>query len=430
MDGFLSIKSDKSLVIPSTLQDFRALMDKADVMNQVLPYLGHVSSDDFFVLPQNYDGTSDIFKRNGYVWKADIYEGATVPDWNRSYHQIFYANNVLEGLGDLNSTEIEARNLEGTALFFRAFGFYNLSQLFCDAYEIGADNKNLGIPLRLEKDINKKVERSTVDETYQQIITDLKKAVDLLPQEVRIKTRPTKFAALLLLARVHLLMGDYESAIQCSGEVMGHTELIDFNTLNSEDPYPMTQFNREVLFHSSIAFVSTAASTDYVDSTLMEAYEPEDLRKSLWFIPKERYYIFKGNYTGGALLFNGLALDEAYLINVESLARSKKWEIGREVLFRYLQSRYRMGAQIDLKAINSDDSLLDNVLLERRKSLLFRTIRWSDIRRLNKNYNEGIVLTRNLTDRIYELNPNHRNYSLPIPDDVIFLSGIQQNPRD
>jgi len=430
MDEYLSIKSDKSLVIPATLQDFRALMDNADVMNQVLPYLGHVSSDDFFMFPKDYDATRDIFKRNAYIWKADIYEGVTVPDWNRSYQQIFYANNVLEGLQDLNSTEPEAKILEGTALFFRAFAFYNLSQLFCGPYRIDGENTDLGLPLRLNKDINKIVGRSTVGETYQQMVVDLEKAIPLLPEESIIKTRPTRYTALLLLARLHLLMGDYRSAKLCSEEIVERMELIDFNTLKPEDAYPMAQYNKEVLLHSSIAFVSTVASTDYVDSTLMDSYEIDDLRKSLWFIPKEKYYIFKGNYTGGALLFNGLALDEAFLIHIEALGRLQEWERGREVLRQYLKSRYKVGSQINLTMIQTNESLIDYVLEERRKALLYRTIRWTDIRRLNKNYDANIVLSRRMGNTVIELPPNHSNFALPIPDDVIFLSGIQQNERE
>lgn len=429
MDDFLAIKSDKKLVIPSTLQDFRALMDKADVMNQVLPYLGHISSDDFYISSNNYIGIGDVFKRNAYIWKGNIYEGTTVTDWNNSYQQIFYANNVLEGLKELKSQESEAMFLKGTALFFRSFAFYNLSQLFCEPYEIGGNNNGLGIPLRLEKDISKKVGRSSVEKTYQRIILDLEQAVNLLPLQTTIKTRPTKYAALLLLARVYLLMGRYQEALELSNEVMEHLDLIDFNTLDLEKSYPMEQFNQEVIFHSSIAYVATTSSIDYVDSTLMKSYDKNDIRRLLWFIPKDEHYLFKGNYTGGALLFNGLALDEAYLIYIECSARLNEWKKGKIIFQNYLEHRYSTGAEIDLSIVNSNNSMLNMVLSERRKSLLYRVLRWSDIRRLNMNYNANIVMIRHLGLNKYELVPKSNNYVLPIPDDVLFLSGIESNIR-
>ena len=78
--------------------------------------------------------------------------------------------------------------------------------------------------------------------------------------------------------------------------------------------------------------------------------------------------------------------------------------------------------------IQSAAEALDTILVERRKELAFRGIRWSDLRRLNK---EGwnITLTRNLNGVMYTLPPNSELYTLPIPPDVINSSGIIQNPR-
>jgi len=71
---------------------------------------------------------------------------------------------------------------------------------------------------------------------------------------------------------------------------------------------------------------------------------------------------------------------------------------------------------------------LDTILVERRKELAFRGLRWSDLRRLNKE-GWGIMLNRNLNGVPYTLPPNSELYTLPIPPDVIQLSGIMQNPR-
>jgi starch-binding outer membrane protein, SusD/RagB family len=72
---------------------------------------------------------------------------------------------------------------------------------------------------------------------------------------------------------------------------------------------------------------------------------------------------------------------------------------------------------------------LDTILVERRKELAFRGIRWSDLRRLNKE-GRNITLTRNLNGMSYTLTPNSNLYTLPIPPDVLsFNPGMQQNPR-
>ncbi|WP_181182441.1 RagB/SusD family nutrient uptake outer membrane protein [Sphingobacterium lumbrici] len=430
MDDFLSVKTDKSMIIPSTLEDFRALIDKADVMNQTLPYLSHLSSDDFFILTNNYASLTNILKRNAYVWKKDLYEGTSVTDWNRSFHQIFYANNVLDGLQNLKSEEIEARHLEGGALFFRAFAYYNLSQVFCAPYDIKGENGGLGLPLRLKSDISEVVGRSTVEDVYMQMEKDLTRAIVLLPEQSTIKTRPTQFAAALLLARVQLLMGNYEGALSSSQRIMDNFELLDFNTLNASATYPMGQFNKEVLLHSSMSYTSTVSSTDYVDTLLIGAYEKDDLRATSWFVPRNGYHVFKGSYTGGALLFNGLAVDEAYLIAAECSARLNLLAEAKRILLEYLTSRYANNVAVDPVTGDSQADVLRAVLLERRKGLLYRGIRWSDIRRLNKNDNAGITISRMLEGQVISLIPNSLNYVLPIPDEVIFLSGIAQNPRE
>ncbi|SEM08104.1 hypothetical protein SAMN05216436_101351 [bacterium A37T11] len=56
-----------------------------------------------------------------------------------------------------------------------------------------------------------------------------------------------------------------------------------------------------------------------------------------------------------------------------------------------------------------------------------RGLRWMDIKRLNKE-GANITLTRNLNGQIYTLPPNDPRFALPIPEDVIDLSGMQQNP--
>jgi hypothetical protein len=71
---------------------------------------------------------------------------------------------------------------------------------------------------------------------------------------------------------------------------------------------------------------------------------------------------------------------------------------------------------------------LEKILIERRKSLIWRSLRWTDLRRLNKE-GKNIELKRKLGDLEFTLAPNSPLYVLPIPDDEIALSGITQNKR-
>jgi len=68
-------------------------------------------------------------------------------------------------------------------------------------------------------------------------------------------------------------------------------------------------------------------------------------------------------------------------------------------------------------------------LKERRKELLFRGLRWTDLRRLNLDPRFAVTLARNVSGQIYSLPPEDPRYAWPIPDDEIQASGIPQNPR-
>jgi len=55
-----------------------------------------------------------------------------------------------------------------------------------------------------------------------------------------------------------------------------------------------------------------------------------------------------------------------------------------------------------------------------------RTLRYTDLKRLNKE-GANITLTRFIKGQTYTLLPNDPRYALPIPDDVIQVSGMPQN---
>ncbi len=433
-NGFLEIKPDKKLVIPSTLQDFQGMVDYSQVMNAFMPSLGEVSSDDYYILYEEWKVLSQPQDKNGYIWAEDVYEGNTDPDWKRRYQQVFYANNILEGLDRLKAIEdIEWYNhIKGSAYFFRAFAFFQLAQLYCDTYDKQKDNSGYGIPLRLNSDLNIPTRRSTVRETYEQIISDLNKSVKLLPVSSIYKTRPVKTAAFALLSRTYLIMQEYDKALAFADSVLSSNNysLMDFNELDTSSAYPMKRYNSEVILQSTLAPVAILLpSRLIIDSTLYRSYSEGDIRKSAWFKINHGNITFKGSYDGSLINFNGLAIDECYLTKSECLARKGKTDKALEMLNKLLKKRFRTGTFMPVNASNSDDALTI-ILQERRKELLFRGIRWSDLRRLNLAKHTSKTLYRKLNGVTYELEPNSLNYTLPIPDKVIQLSGIPQNKRE
>lgn len=433
--NFLEAKPDKSLVVPSTLKDFQALLDNTDIINSWMPYLGEIGSDDYYLQDDTWSSFTYPPEKNGYIWAKDIYEGNSSADWEYMYRIIFYANNVLEGLENMkNSDDPKTYNeIKGSALFLRGYAFYQLSQLFCAPYSAAASNDGLGIPLRLKSDINLPTVRATVAQTYTQIIEDITEAAKLLPLNVIIKTRPNKTASYAMLSKVYLLMQDYEHSLLYADSALSQpgNNLVDLNDVDMLASYPMQQYNPEVIFQTTLNYSSNLSQWCInIDSVLFDSYSNSDIRKTAWFTTNSGRIIFKGSYNGSSpYYFSGLGLDEVYLNKAECLSREDKVSEAMNVLNDLLLKRYKTGTFTPLTASDGNEAL-KLILQERRKELLLRGIRWSDLRRLNLNPSTAKTLYRILNSQTYELKPNSLNYVLPIQNNVIQLGGIAQNPRN
>ena len=90
-----------------------------------------------------------------------------------------------------------------------------------------------------------------------------------------------------------------------------------------------------------------------------------------------------------------------------------------------LEKRYQTSTFTPL-VINDQKEALSRILLERRKELVMRGLRWIDIKRLNKG-GDQITLVRKIGNQTYTLLPNSDYYALPIPDDIIRITGMKQN---
>ena len=444
---FLEAKPSTNLLVPSTVSDFQSLLDNTTVFNLV-PTLGEASCDDYY-FPLGFWQGLDTREKNAYVWAVDIFDGqGDQQDWNTPYRQVFYANVVLDGLGNQPEADSLAQwnNVKGEALFSRAFAFYNLSQIFAPAYGTVSDTAHLGIALRLHSDISIPSTRSTVPQTYQQIINDLDSAERylpaLLPNLNSYRNRPVKVCAQALLARVYLSMRNYLQAKTYADSALKYYDsLIDYNTISPLTILlPFTPLNNETIYQAGFLGPNQPGFPPYqtylvggfdpntrVDSGLYQSYDTNDLRRVIYFRykPHDSTY-FKGSYTGTFYPFGGLAIDELYLIRAEGAARMGDLITPANDINMLLSKRWVSGT-FPGYSFTTMDQALDTVLLERRKELVFRGLRWTDLRRLNAD-NAGIELKRVL-DTTYILHPNSSLYTLPLPPDVINLSTMQQNYR-
>lgn len=458
---WLDAKPEKSLVVPVTIKDFQAILDNTSTyttfsapFNDMQVGLGEAGAGDFRTpTDAAWESANSLGERNAYIWASDLFGGTIgIDDWNVDYKKILGANVVLEGIEKVtpadNSEQIAWNQVKGSALFLRAYNHFDIAQAFCKPYIAATASTDLGIPLRLNSNINEQSVRATVQQTYDQVISDLHAAGVLLPVELPnssiYKTRPTKVAVNAMLARVYLFMQNYDSAFFYSNKCLqAYSGLMDFNVLVTNNPAiginshtstsatnTIPRFNIEVIFHTKL-FNHTIYnnSRGEVDAALFSSYASNDVRRTAFFRQPTSNSIlyFRGSYDNSLIKFAGLATDEMYLIRAECHARKDRASDAMADLNFLLRRRYN-ATFVPFTATSALDALT-KVLIERRKELVFRGLRWPDLRRLNQDPTFAVTLSRTLKGQTYLLPPNDVRYVLPFPPDVIRLSGMQQNPR-
>ncbi|MEO6683976.1 MAG: RagB/SusD family nutrient uptake outer membrane protein, partial [Ginsengibacter sp.] len=291
------------------------------------------------------------------------------------------------------------------------------------------------IVLRLGADFNVKSVRSTVEETYERVIKDAKGSIQYLPDLPDHSMRPSKAAAYGLLARTYLSMRQYDSAFRYADLCLQiKNTLLDYNagSVNAGSIVPFQPFNEEIIFYTAMNIYNgiISPSRAKVDTFLYGSYHQEDLRKSAFFLPDGMYQKFKGNYNTAYSnhFFSGIASDEIYLTRAECYARLNNVPAALSDLNTLMKNRWNNSVLYTPLTATNPDEALHLILQERRKELLFRGLRWMDIKRLNKEgYN--IILRRKIGDVYFTLSPNENRYALPLPTDIINLTGMQQNPQ-
>jgi hypothetical protein len=444
---FLEKKPNTGIVVPVTLDDMRQLLDNYEINRNNSPTLGIVSADEYYYSStEAYEAAPTKTQKNAFIWNTEIYTGETkISDWNAPYQTIFYANVVLEQLDKLqieDKNSVQGKYIKAWALFNRSFAFYNLVQIFSPAYNEVTASTDLGIPLKLTANINDIQKRSTVQETYDRILSDLESSIpsytDAFPD--KFPARASKAAAYALLARIYLSMNKFKEALNNAEKCLElKNSLMDYNTLDQNTNAPFSKFNAElILFNEGTTSYPTFAlvyGSAFISHSLIALYDSNDLRKSLFFNKQNENYIMKYMYAGDGELwpFTGLAVDEVYLIKAECVARLGNYNAGMDVLNALLLKRYKFDAVTNKstyvnQTASSMEDALQNILSERRKELVWRGLRWSDLKRLNIA-GANITLSRDLGGKTYTLPPNDPRYVMPIPDDEIAISHVKQNIR-
>ncbi len=433
---YLDKKPDNTLAVPTKLEDLQAILDFSLYMNiQQSPCFGEASADDYF-LPDDRYYALPVEQQGIYTWNRAEYKFQN--DWSKAYAPVYNANFCLDQLANipLNTTNETAwKNVKGSALFFKAYNYLNLLWVYAKAFDENTATTDLGIVLRNSSDFNIPSVRATVSESYNAVLNDAKQAITLLPDHPLHHMRPSKAAAYGLLARAYLSMRKYDSAfvyadrcLQLKNALMDYNADSDINGSITAN-VPFKRFNKETIFYTETNLNAAIhrTSSARIDTLLYAQYNSNDLRKTAFFRPSSGYYQFKGNYSGsGSQFFSGITTAELLLIRAEANARAGRVTQAINDLNTLMIKRWKNTVSFPAFSAGTKEEALSIILVERRKELCMRSLRWMDIKRLNKE-NASITLTRKIAGQTYTLQPNAGYYALPLPTDIIQLTGIQQN---
>ncbi|WP_215222691.1 RagB/SusD family nutrient uptake outer membrane protein [Echinicola shivajiensis] len=422
-ESFLDEKPDKGITVPVTLSEIMALLDNAFIFNST-PTLQIIASDEYYNTTEGWESYPSTMVQRAHLRQFDtMFEGVdNVTEWSNPYEQIFYANIALEQVEKVIPKNPEEEHLKqvitGSGLFNRAYALFHLAINYAPSNVNGTVSDGNGIPLPLDPDINQDHPISDLGDTYQRIIDDLETAISLLDENTAYATRPSLPAAHALLARVYLSMNSFENALFHAQKALQiHDDLLDFQILDGTMTYPFHLANKEVIYHSEAYSYSGFARSQEtrIDTLLYRSYDNEDLRKTLFYVKRDNGAInFRGSFASGYDHFTGLTTGELYLVIAECKAMLGDMDGSIDAMETLLKSRYLNG-NIPPWPDFTEDSLIEKVLLERKKELVFRGLRWSDLKRYIASGVTEVALKRVIDGQEYSLEPSMENLVFPIP---------------
>ncbi|WP_256006012.1 RagB/SusD family nutrient uptake outer membrane protein [Pedobacter deserti] len=452
-EEFLDVKP-RGIVIPSTLADFRLILDNvvsAAASGSVTSGLSakHQSTalmtDNTTLTPEL---TLALFKQDyevrAYMFEDAIY-GPTEDDldWNRYYQHIYVANVILDGLEDIAGQSAEKSLLEAEARLHRAYAYLHLVNMYAPHYNAATAGSDLGVPIREGIQLsNVDLTRASVQAVYDLVIADLTFGTQNLAdkQPGTLQFRPSKAAAFGLLARTYLYQAKYSDALAAAESALklqGTIRDINTDPMSMFAPgvrvFPNQVNDPEIIWYKDQGGLFLSA----VSGELLNLYETGDLRKE-WYSTVRNHLILGSNAEGtiyaAQLVANntssGVRTSELLLIHAECNARLGKIPEANKDLNELRKKRFKPANYTDIN-ISDPGALLRFVKAERRREMAADAERLFDIKRYNLLDQDGISVTRTYNGKTITVGPTSKKWILPIATKYIQINPeIKPNPRD
>lgn len=419
-------------------------------------YLGRILYKRSAVKSADFRFVQTIYNPRNYEQIEYRYEessnnnGSAPAIWLQCYKVIGNLNLILANIDHAVGDDVLRKQIKAESLALRGMVYFDLARTFAYPW-IKEAGKSQGIPLKLTPD-ELVIERGSLAETYDQILTDLQLAEGLLKEDIPSSGSSkyiTRVGVQALMARVYLYQQNWQKALDYAQKVL---DVMPEEKLMGVTSYAFTDYTSESIFELSVTNDNSSGSNGlgaqfdfraggqgdvlatqtFID--LLHEYAG-DPRANLLLTDKEgtkAAFVKYINRSGGAGLsihnIPVIRLSEIVLTAAEACAHGATG--GEEEALRYLNmlvKRRTLDFQRD-KATERGMTLLNRIAKERRKELALEGHEIYDVLRT------GMSITRKASDHV-NTGLNSKNLIVPatsvkmiypIPAQEIGASGMKQ----
>lgn len=388
----------------------------------------------------NWEGFDAIMKGD---FDASSTAGPISKMWTICFQGIsqcnFFLNNV-EKVPNLVKADLD--RMEGEALFLRAYYYNELVQLY-GAVPLSVEQENLNSNYQNRP-------RSPKSEVVVQILKDLDKAIELLPNVAYTDGHAVQGSAIALKTRVLLNNENYSDAAETAWSLIGAVD----NPFALHTNYAGIFFgeqsnNKEIMFSIQFKAPDDFHSLDQViggrmaifpTTDVRDAYEPNDPRKKMslfeegdsWIYSTDGTFGQKNSFAEGQIPFVKMAIKKYVnpTINNASGATTSDQHFVKiryaDLLLMYAEAMLEGGNGSDLRALEAlnDVRQREGVMMpkkteltreiirnERRVELAFEGLRYNDLIRWK-------IADKVISSLAYDAKGNKRkfrSYLFPVP---------------
>lgn len=384
--------------------------------------------------------------------------------WATGYKIILNCNQVINNAVIDENTTVEAKQYIGETYFYRGMVFFDLARLFSFPPSHGLDNP--GVILRTTLEGEDARARSTVGETYRQVINDLWQGVNLMSSRSSDGIKyGNRFAALGYLSRAYLFTQQYDSVVAVADQLLDGNSPFELEPNESYiDALHNTATSREamfILFHDDTENRGSGAIGSMYNGDggwgevfpsetyreLISKY-PHDVRNQLLdtlFVngvpalyqgtPYEKIFITKFSYQNGIPTSHSpifIRLSEVLLNRAEAYAHLEQDDLALADVNAIRERAGLSGDELITPGNLSSHgfaNVLEAVLNERRLELAFEGHRRDDLMRNKIDLDRSFSSAQNVdgdTD-VYPYNGPRQIYYIPAAQEIAYNPLCEQN---